>query len=462
MLPARYLFAALFLCLSFQCFSQGVVRVRNITITGNRHTRTYIIKRELDIKEGDTIALKDVAQKLERGRQHIYNTTLFVDVKTAFATVDSSTIDVVIIVKERWYIFPIPEFGLVDRSLDEWLTKYHGDLNRVNYGVSFIHKNLTGRKDPLSIKLQSGYTQNLSFSYRAPANRALTNGYGVGAGYSRTREISYKTSFDNNLVYYDSPDFVRKAWSLQAAYSIRKRIKKSETFGISYNDVTVTDSIIAPKYDPHYFNTPSAHVNFVDLSYVFQYNDVDQIAYPLKGFTVTLEALKRGFDLSGGISMTSLRAEYDKYWPLGKKWYTSMQVQGRIKLPFDQPYYNQSALGYGNSYLRGLDYSIIDAVAYALAKFNLKRELFNFSVNTPFKKSKTLNKIPFRFYAKTYADFGYAYIPDPYVSQLNNTLLYSGGFGLDIVTFYDVQFRLEYSFNQLGRSRLFMRNERGF
>ncbi len=147
---------------------------------------------------------------------------------------------------------------------------------------------------------------------------------------------------------------------------------------------------------------------------------------------------------------------------LGKKWYASVQLQGNIKLPFKQAYINQQALGYNNRYVRGLEYKVIDGVAYAISKFNLKREIFNFTINTIFKKSKTLNKIPFRIYAKTFADMGYSYNKEEFVTRLNNTFLGSTGIGLDIVTIYDLQIRIEYSLNQLGQKRLFLHNEKGF
>jgi hypothetical protein len=119
-------------------------------------------------------------------------------------------------------------------------------------------------------------------------------------------------------------------------------------------------------------------------------------------------------------------------------------------------------MGYLNNYVRGFDYKIIDGVAYAITKFNLKNEIFNFSINTIFKKSKTLNKIPFRIYAKTFADMGYCYNTEDFVSRLSNRFLGSTGLGVDIVTLYDIQIRVEYSVNQLGQKGLFLHNEKGF
>lgn len=439
------------------------LHLRNIIIRGNRKTKDYIILREMELKPGDSVIISNLISLIEKDREHIYNTTLFVEVDAEPVIISAFDFDININVKERWYIFPLPELQFVDGSINKWLSKYKGDLSRLNYGLKFTHYNLTGRKDQLRLHFLTGYTRTIYFNYKAPyANASLTDGFSVGGGYSQNREISYKTDYNNNLVNYKKKDFVRNSWDVQLSYTIRKAIKKSETFGLNFTHLKIDDSLITPTYNPFYFNKTSPMVDFVDLYYSLQYSDVNNVLYPLTGFSGKLELEKRGLGFSGGINLFSIQGEFNKYWSLGKKWYASTQIQGTIKLPFDQPYINQQALGYGNSYVRGFEYSVIDGVAYAISKFNLKREIFNFTVNTIFKKSKIFNKIPFHIYAKTFADVGYSYTKEEFSSRLNNKFLYSGGIGFDIVTIYDVQFRIEYSLNSLAQKKLFLHNEKGF
>ena len=159
--------------------------------------------------------------------------------------------------------------------------------------------------------------------------------------------------------------------------------------------------------------------------------------------------------------MLTLEAGLNKYFDLGKNWYSSIQLNGKIKLPFEQAYINQRGLGYGENYLRGLEYYVIDGVATALARSTLKKKIISFNVPFPFFPN-LLTKIPFTLFANTYADLGYAYTKKKYDTYLNNRLLYSGGFGIDILTLYDINLRFEYSFNQLKENGLFLHNQSGF
>ena len=364
--------------------------------------------------------------------------------------------------KERWYIYPEPEFQIVDQSYDQWLREYKGDLNRVNYGFKFTHYNLTGRKDKLSLGVMNGYSRSIGMSYRLPyINSSLTHGIFVNGGFSQSREVAYKTGYDNQLINYKRAKFVKNEWNIQLTYSLRKAIKLSQYFTVRFAHIHLDDSLITPKYNSSFFNKPTSSIGFLELGYTIQYIDVNNVLYPLKGVTAKLFFGKRGFGLTGGINVFGIQGEYDKYWSLGKKWYASEQLLGLVKLPFKQPYLNQPAIGYDNAYLRGLEYYMIDCVAYGILKSTLKRELLNFSI--PFlKKSKTFNRIPIRVYGKTFADLGYNYLKENFVSRLNNKLLYTGGIGIDIVTFYDIQFKIEYSFNQLGQNRLNLHNDKGF
>lgn len=441
--------------------SLSKLQLRSVIIIGNKRTKDYIIMREIHFKPGDSIIAGKLLDEIEIARQQIHNTTLFAEVKADPVMVNAFEFDLVVAVREKWYIYPTPQFQLVDRNLNEWLVKYNGSLSRVNYGLKFVHYNLSGRKDQLRIQVINGYSRNVSAAYVAPySNSKLTQGFSLSGGFSQFREVAYRTNYDNSFARFNNGNFVYDNWYINAGFQIRKAIKKRHLFNLSYSHINILDTIIS-SYNTKYFNSKKSVQGIVDLAYTFQYVSLDNVLYPTKGESRYITLIKRGTGISGGINMFSIEAETDKFISLGKKWFISYQLLGKIKLPFDQPYINQRGLGFGNAYLRGQEYFIIDAVAFALAKTNLSKQIANFYIPTPFK-AKVLSRIPFRIYAKTFADFGYAYNKKEFETRLNNKFLYSGGFGIDIITFFDLQMRFEYSFNQLGQKGLFLHNQSGF
>ena len=63
------------------------------------------------------------------------NTTLFNDVVVALKSFRGYYVDIIISVKERWYIFPLPYLKPIDRNLTEWATQGLG-FDRLNYGLN--------------------------------------------------------------------------------------------------------------------------------------------------------------------------------------------------------------------------------------------------------------------------------------------------------------------------------------
>jgi hypothetical protein len=131
-------------------------------------------------------------------------------------------------------------------------------------------------------------------------------------------------------------------------------------------------------------------------------------------------------------------------------------LEANLKLPFDQPFFNQSLLGYNDSYMRGLEYYVVDGVAGAIVRNTIGREVAAFRLKTGLR-SKAYGSIPFRIYLKAYGDAGYIYNKNNVLmNSLNNRFIYTGGIGLDVVSIYDIVIRVEYSFNQKMENGLFI------
>lgn len=440
--------------------------IKDIIVKGNKKTKEYIILREMHFKKGDSVAIATFNKEMAQAKAQIYNTTLFSELKMEYMVTSVYDVIVVIDVKERWYVYPVPQFKIVDRNINEWLKNYNASLKRVNYGLKFVHYNLSGRRDQLRIYLLTGFSRDFSFSYNAPySNKKLNEGFVVGAGFSQKKEIAFKTAFTDSLLFYrhdaERSKFVGSTFYVNAGYSIRRGFFNRHSFYAGFTKATVSDSIVLPKNNPNYFGNAKTKASFTDISYTWQYANTNNVLYTTKGKTAFVSLNKKGIGFSGGVNALTAEAGYTKYSDLGKDWFTVITLNGKIRLPFKQAYINQRGLGYGETYLRGLETLVIDGVATALSKFTLKKKLASFKINLPFKL-KSLTYIPFTFFGKVYGDAGYAYIKPEYVSNLNNKLLYTGGFGIDILTFYDLNLRFEYSFNQLGQKGLFLHTQGGF
>jgi len=430
--------------------------IRDIFVTGNKKTKGYTIERELPFKRGDKVALTELVQSFEIARQQLMNTALFHEAIVALKSFNGYDIDILVDVKERWYIFPIPYFKLVDRNLNQWLVDHKGSLDRVNYGLKFTYNNFTGRKDKLKLWLVNGYTRQAQVRYEQPyADKSLKHGYNIGFSYLSNREINYAT-IDDKQAFVKQDGFIRKQMQVNLEYVYRPALRTRHTFRMIYFDETIGDTVL--QLNPHYYNAGLRRIRYPELSYTLDYQFVDYLPYPQQGFSGDFTLSKQGFGKDMNVWQLNARANFSrKFAP--KASYT-VQANATLKLPFDQPYYAKKMLGYGDNNLRGLEYYVIDGVAGISLRNTIRRQILDIKIRNPLRTN--IDRVPFRFYLKTYGDMGYVYNRHPGQNQLPNKFLYSGGFGLDIVTIYDFVLRFEYSFNQLGQSGLFLHNRNDF
>lgn len=423
--------------------------IGTIYITGNKKTKPYIIKRELPFHEGGSVNLTELVKGFEIGRQQLMNTHLFNEVAIFLKSFRGHVVDVNIEVKERWYIFPLPYLKPVDRNLSEW-GKQGYSTDRLNYGFKFTHYNFTGRNDKLRIWLITGYTRQIQFQYEQPyADKNLKHGYKIGFKYGTNREVNYGT-VDNQQKFVDSLSDV-KNWSGTLEYTYRPGLRTFHSFRLSYEHRQVDEQVL--QLNPKYFNTGTNEISYPELAYTINYYNVDYIPYPLTGWMGEASLTKRG--LNSATNMWQIGLKFTKAWQVGKKTWFNWQGNGILRAPFDQPFINSQMFGYGDFYLRGLEKYVIDGVGGALFRHTLKRKLIHFDVPTGIK-STTHDHIPFTFYAKIFGDIGYAYNKSFPQNSYPNRMLYTAGFGIDMVTFYDFVLRLDYSINQFGQKGLFL------
>lgn len=432
--------------------------VGDVKLYGNKKTKDFIILREMPFKKGDRLNNGELEKMLLLAKQQIMNTLLFVDVNVYVAARKGNVLLINVDVKERWYFFPLPYFKLVDRNFNQWWVDQKRSLDRVNYGVKFIQNNTSGRNDNLDVWLINGYTQQVTLRYDRPfIDKKLTKGFNVGIIRATQKELNYATG-NNKQLFSRQESEVRKFTRVDFTFSYRPDVRNRHYFRIAYNDEQIGDTIL--KLNPNYFPGSVTRLRYLDFNYQYKYYKVDYIPYPSKGFQMEANLYKRGIDKNSNLWLASARAVYAV--PLSTKSFIHFEGIGVLKLPFNNVYFNQRLIGYGFNQMRGLEYNVVDGVAGGILKTGIHKQVFGFILRNPFP-SKTHDKIPIRFFLKAYGDLGYGYNTNPNLSNtLNNKLLRTWGIGLDIVSIYDFVFKIEYSFNQLGRNGLYLQSRNDF
>jgi outer membrane protein assembly factor BamA len=439
--------------------TSGIV-IGAVTIVGNKITRTHIILRELAFRSGDTIPASGFEAKRIRSEENIYNTSLFNSVKITYIRDDLGRTNIYIFLKERWYIFPLPVFEVVDRNFNVWWrTK---DFSRIVYGGVLTWNNFRGRNETLAMAVRLGYIQQLSLSYSIPyINRNQHSGLGFGVSYSRNHQAGFKTSNDDVVYYKDTVKFVRQSFSGTIEYAYRKGLYSTHYVSAGYIHVQVEDTVV--RLNPEYFAGGKSTERYFSLRYLYKKDNRDYVHYPLRGYTYNVELVKNGLPfLEDDVNYLYMTAELKKFWKLGGRFYAGASFRGKLSDGHFQPYYNTRALGFGRDYVRGYEYYVVDGQHFALFKTNLKFSLLpKKEIHARFIPFEKFATIPFSFYLNIYADA--AYVEDTQFSNVSgsknllpNSWLGGYGAGIDFVSYYDIVIRLDYSFNKFGESGLFL------
>ncbi|MEZ5018024.1 MAG: hypothetical protein R2800_13280 [Flavipsychrobacter sp.] len=428
------------------------ILVRFINIEGNRKTRASIIYRELSISPDTYVANNKLAEVTELNRKRVFNLSLFTEAVIRVDTVDTYTVDWTIIVKEQWYIIPEFTFKLADRNFNVWWEEQNHDIRRANIGVTLKDRNFRGNLEQLSITAQIGYTQRFGIDYFRPyVDKQQKHGFGFSFFLAQNEEKYYTTDSNKWLFARTPGTYVIKEFEVAGNYVYRPRYASRHLFELRYRNHRVGDTILL--LNPEYYENNSRVLKLIELGYRYDLNKVDNWNYPLEGFKTVVNSDVR-IGIEGMTFQAYLAVEAGYFKKIRRKWFYSSIVRGRLTFPEDQPYTYRSAMGIDEEYVRGYEYYVIDGSQYGLIRNNFKYEL----LNTAIRKIpiRYISVLPVRLYPKIFTDVGYGRNKFPGNSSLNNQMLYSAGFGLDVVSAYDFKLRLEYTFNHLGEKGLFL------
>lgn len=436
------------------------VTIENIFFVGNKRTKESLIRRELSFKEGEVKVLSDFRKSIETDRNNVFNLRLFVEVTIGILERDTTSIDVVITMTERWYWIPAPIFQLADRNFNEWWVNRNRDLRRVNYGMRFSHANVRGKGERLQLTLQSGFTRNLFLGYSFPyIDKKQRYGLKVGLGYKDRKNVAY-TSEDHIQTFLKAEEKLVSQNRASIEFRYRSGFYTVNEFIVQYRDNHASDTVIGlnPNFLGFENGQPLSRQQYFNLGYVFRVDKRDTKNYPLKGYDFNTLILKRGIGVYNDLDAFFVNSYFGNFTNLGKDFYLSNSVRLLAGGPGDQAYNGYTSLGFGRSLVRGFELFVIEGSDFYLTKNDFKKKIVStkFSLGDIFPEQ--LRIVPLSIFVKTFFDAAYVKGFENYVNndRLTDKWIYSAGLGVDFVTSYDFVLRLEGSYTAENKVKFFV------
>ena len=429
-------------------------KISAIRLSGNKRTKDRVILREMSVAEGQLICTDSIESILHLNYQRLYNLNIFTNIVCTVQQEDSSSIVLSVAVKEQWFIIPQADLQLADRNINVWWNEQNHDLRRINFGLYVQHKNVSGQLDKLSISTHMGYTQQLTASYFKPyIDKKQKIGLGASAGYSRSKELAYTTANNKLLFTRHDNDFLYHNFFGGVSLFYRPAYHSRHIAGLLYQQYQVGDTVLQLNND--FFRNNSKSLRYLELAYRYEYNGVDNWNYPRRGVKVVANtAYRQGF--AGMNNQVLAGIELGLFRKLGDRLYTSFVLRGRSSLLHEDPYFLRTAFGYKSNFVRGYEYYVVEAQHFGIGRISFKYEAMRRQYHRlPFRY---LPELPVWIYPKVFFDAGYA-VNKPALNSSNtlaNTLLYSFGVGVDIITAYDLKLRIEFAINHLGENGVYL------
>jgi outer membrane protein assembly factor BamA len=442
------------------------LNINRIFIIGNRITRDQIILRELTLKPGDVIYSTEVPGILDLDRKKLINTRLFNTVDIRILQLDSTNVDLLVDLNERWYTFPAPIFELSDRNFNEWWQTYDHDFSRVNYGLRLYQYNMRGRNETLRLHAQIGFQRKFELHYRFPyIDKKQKHGLSTEFTYQETKNLAVRTD-DHKYTFLKHTDILRTDKVAALTYTYRKTFYKTHSLKYEFRRTEIADTVKA--LNPNYIKGETrTELRYNYITYQFNADHRDFIAYPLKGFHLQANFTRTGLLPNDDVQKWETYATYSIYLDLGKKFFLSNNATVYASTPNDLSYINYGVLGLRRQFVRGYEIYVIEGQHFLMNKTTFKKLIFSNVYHWGQMPIEQFRHIPLAIYLKTYFDIGGVKNYPDYEgtninTRLSDKLLTGAGFGIDVVGSYDVVLRFEYTFNAEGERGFFFHLRREF
>lgn len=439
-------------------FAEYII-IDTIILEGNNKTDAEVILMELDIRLKDTIMLSELSERLKLNEKRLISIGLFTwaDLNVSDWDVETMRASLIVKVRENWFVYPYIVFDLADRNFDVWRKEFNFSLKRVNYGLAIKHINLTGMKDFLQVKVQTGFTQKYEVRYQYPYFKKGW-GYDVGILYKSNKEINYKT-IDNKPAFSRAEDerTLLRQWRVSAGLYKRVNAFVFQNVQVEYNYIN-TNPYVTEALNPLFLSGGKDNMRFFSAEYYFRYDKRLYPLYPLGGFMTNLIFRKDGIPGLDDINITSVTVGMDYTIPLSKSlFFTSdLNVKSTIQGRREMPYFLNKAIGYAPDLLTGHQLYVADGTDFYIHKNALKFRLLenNFAI-AGFMPAQFRN-MNVKLFMRM--NFDYAYTRDDTHAAGNtyvNRWIYGYGPSLDAILYNFISISLSYGSTMDGTRGLY-------
>ncbi len=465
--PVRIYLILLFLAagnISAQDNKNKNVLISKIEITGNKKTKDNIILRELTFKENEYVASDKLPELTKQSKINLLKTPLFNYVSINYEITDSANAEITVKVEERWYLWPQAAVYYVDRNFSNWLKDK--DFSRIDAALGLEKYNIRGRNEKLKLYVLFGYDEELIFKYdNFYFDKKRKHSGAVFLKQLRRKETSCAIENDKVKRIKLIDAYALKSYNITFKYSFRKNIHNINSFYFGFEHRSVADSLLL--CNPHYFTGYGNSASYMFLKYIFLNDKRDSRIFPLTGYNIKITATKNGLFMfpESEINSLKLKGEFSKYIQINKKLYFAGNMTFQKTAGEKNPFFLNTALGYSSN-IRGYEYYAINGTDFFLFKNTLNfKVLSKRTFQIKFLPWDKINKPYIKIYADIFADAAYVKNTDTlYNTQnyLTNKFLYGIGAGINILTYYDWLFRIDFSVNRQKESGIYLHFEAPF
>lgn len=296
----------------------SILMLDSIIILGNTKTKPYVVIREMETKPGDMLT----SEAMSADRSRIENLGLFNRVDIGYLPDGEGRAILVVVVHERWYLYPFPIAGIKDR-----------DWKKLYFGAGLMHQNFRGRNEKLFAAFVLGYDPAVMISYRNPMiDDELNHFLEVGLAWRVVRNRSLVVRIGNE-------NFDERHFSVGLTFGRRFSIANTAWVGLSFNLIRVADYRIGRTIDA------DGEDAFPALTAGYVYDTRDLADYATDGTFIRSTITKFGIP---GNPLDIIRYAIDmrRFVPLVPRISLAGRVFSDLAVAGQTPSYNRVFLGY--------------------------------------------------------------------------------------------------------------------